>query len=744
MKNFKETFLNKINNLYSSHLKIVENENLLKTHRNFMGGASELIFPICVADFFVSQETSLNDILNGLTYICNTDAKEIVVYDSKISEHNSIFLTKQIDLQQRTSSTKEIKQKSDEVEEKLFYSERDSDKYFEKIGITDKINDLKNDVLRDFNKNKNSEDPKDFTKEGETEINGLKVYYYSKMFRASHHLPSEEKTEGSARQYIRLNASSKRESLNNPNVVVTETKGSLRGQGGISALFSFVIVPNKLNEGNEVSFKVTDSKDDIKVSLKLSYSPELLDDIRTLLQERSREEYNEVISMIETYLDQLVNIPEILEAREYLEYLANNGEIDIIDLKISSTGDLGAFDPELSGKIKKDAEIKLIEFEALSRSGVKTSKIYNFSLKASNRTDVATFVFNEENRKNLKWIFEQSDLDFSKLKWDEIFKPSSTGEAVISDSTLLMNNMKEYFQTLESSHNEKLIKFIFNIIDLYAHGHEDSTLVSIAQDKGKIRVFSTLISEYMRSRNIKASVLDINDPLDYETYKQRISKRTGKSAMGRPKSVHQFILQLTDDSGETYGIISFKQSEMRRKDPSERKTKVGGINKRLSVFADSYSVKIDEEMDQMIQLLKDNLNDDTRRKFWGINRIFRRIQLLDKLISKNSDKVGLLRQYYEVLQSFRSLMNYYTKKLNFDPNEIEIDYELINQFREGKKMVLSQYYEGPYSAIKNYMLFNKSIDDKNILNQFYGTTHYYNSEKIISLLKKLNSISKDQ
>jgi hypothetical protein len=318
MENYRETFLTKINEIYHlSKTKIVENEELLKTHRNFMGGASELVFPICIADFFVSAETSSNDILNGLTYVCNNEAKEIVVYDSKISDQNAIFLTKQIDLQKRTSSTKEIKPKNDTFEDKLFYSETQSEKYYEKLGITEKINDIKNKVLKEFNTHKNSEDPKDFTTEGEDEINGNKVYYYAKMFRAAHHLPSEEKSEGSARQYIRVNASSKRESLNNPEIVVTETKGSLRGQGGISALFSFVVVPNKLNESNNLSFNVTDSNDDIKVSLQLSYTPELLDDIRTILNDHSRPEFSDLFSMIETYLEQLVNIPEIIESREY-------------------------------------------------------------------------------------------------------------------------------------------------------------------------------------------------------------------------------------------------------------------------------------------------------------------------------------------------------------------------------------------------------------------------------------------
>jgi hypothetical protein len=299
-----------------------------------------------------------------------------------------------------------------------------------------------------------------------------------------------------------------------------------------------------------------------------------------------------------------------------------------------------------------------------------------------------------------------------------------------------MKNMKDYFISIQSSSNEKLVRFMFSILDLFAHGHEDSTLISISQSRKDIKVYSTLISEYIRARKIYVSVLDMNDPASVATYYARVEKRTGAAKRGRKPSqdIQQFLLQLTDETNDSFGVIRFIQGQSRRAGAKVTEAVGRPVSK---VTFNPYKVTIDDELDNLCGKLSNDLKDETKRKLWSINRIVRRVFLMDKLITKNTDNPKLLNQYKEIIESFNSILRYYSEMPILQT--VKVDYDLINNMKTHNNFNLSEYYVGPYESIRGYMLDNKQMESEEQLSMFYGTVLAYTRQKCTSLLKQIPS-----
>jgi hypothetical protein len=724
--------VNNVNNLKTEEAH--SNPEELKTHRTFMGELSELIFPLCVTDYFVTNQTTSEDIFNALEHIKLTKEKQFVLFDSEVSDSSSLFLSKSEDLKARivASRKQEVKPKTQEPTVKE-YSEAKSEELFKSLGITSEIDSIKNTVLKHFIQYKDSEDASQYKFEGKEEANGYSIIYLAHLYRSKQHASIGQK-ETDAIKWYRERSHGIAKELDKPEIAFADTKIIKQGRGGVSVALRFIIVPKEtMTEGVEhkkVAFEMEDSSDSLRITLGVDYSDNFLEDLIKVIDDPQNEKFQSVVNMIEVYLENLHDVPEIKEAREYLEYLTSNGEVDYIDLNIRAAGHIGAHDGGLIGNIKKDADIKIIEFDAMNRKGVKEAKVFSFSLKASDRKDVATIQFNDKWKNELAWVFENCDLDFKKVNWD--------AHMATGDSDAVMEDLKKYFISIQSSQNEKLVRFMFTTLDMFAHGHEDSTLISISQSRKDIKVYSTLISEYIRARKIHVSVLDMNDPASVALYYDRIAKRKGESKRGRKPSqeINQFLLQLTDESNDSFGVFKFIQSQTRRK-----VTEAARGRPAAQFASNPYKITIDDELDELCKKLSIDLKDDRRRKLWSINRIVRRIFLMEKLIVKNKDNPNLLNQYSEILDSFSSILKYYVEKEKLIDQNDEIDYNLIERMKTEKGFNLPDSYSGEYAALNDYMLNSKPLNPENEgqLKLFYATVTTYARQKCLSLIKQIQS-----
>jgi len=709
----------------------------LKTHRTFMGELSELLFPLCVTDYFVTNETTSEDILNAIEHINLTKEKSFVLFDSEVSEVSSLFLSKSEDLKARIAANrkgKEAKASSSEPSIKE-YSEGKSEELFKELGISSEVTSLKEKILKHFIELKDTEDASKFSLEGTVDVNGYTIIYLAHLYRSKQHAAIGQK-ENDALKWARQRSNGIAKDLGKPEVAFADTKVIKQGRGGVSVAIRFIIVPKGLNEDtNSVAFKMQDSSDSLRITLNVNYSEAFLSDLMTILSNPNHEKFQEVMNMIEVYLENLTNVAEIVEARDYLEELTSNGDIDIVDLNIRASGAMGSHEGGLMGNIKKDADIKIIEFNTLNRQGVKDTKVFNFSLKASDRKDVGTIQFNEKWKAEMEWIFDLCGLNFNMLQWDK-YAPKG-------DSDSIMMNMKKYFLSIPHSENEKLIRFMFAMLDLFAHGHEDSTLISISQSRKDMKVYSTLISEYIRARKIFVSVLDMNDPASVAVYYSRVEKRTGEAKRGRKPSqdIQQFLLQLTDESNESFGVFRLIQAQSRR---SAAKMDEARGRPAADVVFNPYKIMIDDELDDLSKKLSVDLKDNTRRKAWSANRLFRRIFLMDKLSIKNKDNKNLLNQYKEIMQGFESLLRHYSN--DPDLHAEEIDYNLIEKIKQDQTYNVSDYYTGEYAKINDFMLNSKQLDSENKeqFQLFYGTVVVYARQKSIKVIQQLEKLTSPQ
>lgn len=709
----------------------------LKTHRTFMGELSELLFPLCVTDYFVTNETTSEDIINAIEHINLTKEKSFVLFDSEVSEVSSLFLSKSEDFKARVAANrkeKEAKTSSSEPSIKE-YSEGKSEELFKELGISSEVTSLKEKILKHFIEFKDTEDASKFSLEGTADVNGYTLIYLAHLYRSKQHAAIGQK-ESDALKWARQRSNGIAKDLGKPEVAFADSKIIKQGRGGVSVAIRFIIVPKGLNEDtNHVAFKMEDNSDSLRITLSVNYSEAFLSDLMVILSDPNHEKFQEVMNMIEVYLENLTNVAEIVEARDYLEQLTSNGDIDIVDLNIRASGAMGSHEGGLMGNIKKDADIKVIEFNTLNRQGIKDTKIFNFSLKASDRKDVGTIQFNNKWKAEMEWIFDLCGLNFNMLQWDK-YAPQG-------DSDSIMLNMKKYFLTIQKSENEKLIRFMFAMLDLFAHGHEDSTLISISQSRKDMKVYSTLISEYIRARKIFVSVLDMNDPASVAVYYSRVEKRTGEAKRGRKPSqdIQQFLLQLTDESNESFGVFRLIQAQSRR---SAAKMDEARGRPAADVVFNPYKIMIDDELDDLSKKLSVDLKDDTRRKAWSANRLFRRIFLMDKLTIKNKDNKNLLNQYKEIMQGFESLLKHYSK--DPDLHSEEIDYSLIERIKQDQTYNLSDYYTGEYAKINYFMLNSKQLDSENKgqFQLFYGTVIVYARQKSIKVIEQLEKLTSPQ
>jgi hypothetical protein len=717
-----------------SNQETQSDDKKLKTHRTFMGELSELIFPLCVGDYFVTNKTTTEDILNAIEHINVTKERKFIIFDSEVNEASSLFLSKSEDLKARILAAKKETKKVPSEKSIKEYSDTKSEELFKDIGIESEVTSLKSKILQHFIQYKDSEDNSKFKFEGKEVTDKFTIYYFAHLYRSKQHA-SEGQKETDALKWLRERSRGLANEVSAQELAFADSKVIKQGRGGVSVAIRFVIVPqetiNEEIEHKKVAFKIEDSNDSIRIALNVNYSEDLISDIAQVITERG-EKLDDMIRMIETYLENIMAIPDIEEARKYLEYLASNNEIDYIDLVISSSGSLGAHGGSgVAGNIKKDAEIKVIEFNAMNRSGIIDQKVYSFSLKASDRKDVAIIQFNDKWRNDIEWVFQASGLDFKKLQWDH-YAPSG-------DSDAIMENMKKYFMSIEKSNNDKLVQFMFAMLDLYAHGHEDSTLVTISKSKKDIKVYSTLISEYIRARKIYVSVLDMSDPANVATYYDRVAKRKGEVKKGRKPSLDlkQFLLQLTDESNDSFGVFKLVESQTRRAGLDEARGRP-----RAEVTFNPYKIVIDDELDDLCKKLSTDLKDERRRKLWSVNRIFRRTFLIDKLIQKNLQYPKLIMQYKEIIESFASILNFYSKSVSTD----EIDYKLIERIKLDKTFDLTRHFIDEYSVLKDFMIDSKQLDPQweKSLDKFYGTAIVYAQQKCVTLIKQTQGGSYQQ
>jgi hypothetical protein len=708
----------------------------LKTHRTFMGELSELIFPLCVTDYFVTNKTTSEDIFNAIEHINLTKEKQFVLFDSEVSEVSPLFLSKSEDFKARIAASrkeKEVKVSDSEPSIKE-YSEAKSEELFKELGISSEVTLIKEKILKHFI---NLNDMTKSSLEGTEDVSGYTLIFLAHQYRSKQHSEKGQR-ESDAIKWYRQRSNGIAKELNKPELAFADTKIIKQGRGGVSVAIRFIIVPHgTLNEetSNKVAFNMEDSSDSLRITLSVEYSDNFLNDLMSIIGNHNHEKFQEVINMIEVYLENLKDVPEIIEARKYLEDLTSNGEIDVIDLKIRSSGSMGSHEGGLIGNIKKDADMKIIEFDALSRKGIKDTKVFSFSLKASDRKDVGTIQFNEKWKAELTWVFDLCDLNFDKLNWDR--------HITSGDSDSIMKNMKSYFISIQKSENEKLVKFMFALLDLFAHGHEDSTLISISQSRKDMKVYSTLISEYIRARKIFVSVLDMNDPSSVDTYYKRVEKRKGEAKRGRKPSqdIQQFLLQLTDESDDSFGVLRLVQAHSRR---SAAKMDEGRGRPAAEVVFNPYKIVIDDELDDLCKKLSEDLKDETRRKCWSINRIFRRVFLMDKLVIKNENNSKLLGQYKEIIQSFESLLKHYSHDDAL--HDDEIDYSLIERIKQEQTFNLPDHYSGEYAQIREYMINAKKLDDENKgqLALFYGTVLVYARQKCLKVIQQIENLSSQQ
>jgi hypothetical protein len=258
-----------------------------------------------------------------------------------------------------------------------------------------------------------------------------------------------------------------------------------------------------------------------------------------------------------------------------------------------------------------------------------------------------------------------------------------------------------------------------------------------------MKVYSTLISEYIRARKIFVSVLDMNDPASVAVYYSRVEKRSGEAKRGRKPSqdIQQFLLQLTDESNESFGVFRLIQAQSRR---SAAKMDEARGRPAADVVFNPYKIMIDDELDDLSKKLSVDLKDDTRRKAWSANRLFRRIFLMDKLTIKNKDNKNLLNQYKEIMQGFESLLRHYSN--DPDLHAEEIDYSLIERIKQDQTYNLSDYYTGEYAKINDFMLNSKTLDSENKgqFQLFYGTVIVYARQKSIKVIEQLEKLTSQQ